>query len=286
MPRCPFRTGLATRPDSTDTSGVGRVLIVVGLALTLALVPVRASASPGAKVQFTFALNGKGTVTGGPRRVECRGSCTRSSTNWVWYVKPGSTFTLKARAAREWKFAGWRGACRGSKPTCVVRVRRSTRLSATFVPPGAEQNPIPLGKAAVVRKVWRMTVRSVTPNANDLVLAANNGDPFAKPPPGAQDYMVSLSLTYIGGGSSDPGIGMIGLVETVGSHGKVYDTNTDPCPGSWPDPSLKNWNKDVFSGQTVTGNICYLIAANDAASLRLFVYSGENNRDKVWFALR
>jgi len=36
----------------------------------------------------------------------------------------------------------------------------------------------------------------------------------------------------------------------------------------------------------VTGNICYLIAANDAASLRLFVYSGENDRDKVWFALR
>jgi hypothetical protein len=126
----------------------------------------------------------------------------------------------------------------------------------------------------------------VTPNANDLVLAASHNEPFAKPPPGAQDYMVSLSLTYLGGGSSNPGIGMLGLIEAVGSHNAIYDTNTDPCPGSLPEPSFKYWGKDVFSGQTVTGNICYLIASNDANSLRLFVYSGESNREKVWFVVR
>ena len=230
--------------------------------LAFALAVGGAEGAPGAQVRFEIDVSGKGTVratwSAQARRVECRGSCTRSGTVTTFYVNAG-TVVLKARAARTWRFTGWSRACRGSKPTCVLRVQRSTRVKATFVPPGARANPIPLGKAAVVRKDWLMKVVGVTPNANDLVLAANDNDPGVLPPPGAQDFMVTLTITYRGGGSGNLGIGMLGLVETIGSHNVIYDTNTTPCPGAWPPPSFKSTQQKVFSGQTVTGNLCYLI---------------------------
>jgi hypothetical protein len=55
---------------------------------------------------------------------------------------------LKAQPAAAWKLATWRGACRGAKATCSVRMTNPTRAAATFVPPGARANPIPVGKTA------------------------------------------------------------------------------------------------------------------------------------------
>lgn len=98
-----------------------------------------AEGARGAQVQFEIEVSGKGTVRAEwgahKRRVECRGSCTRSGTVTTFYVNAG-TVVLKAWAARAWTFTGWSRACRGSKPTCVLRVQRSTRVKATFVPPG------------------------------------------------------------------------------------------------------------------------------------------------------
>ena len=107
--------------------------------LIFAFAPVGATGAPGAQVRFEIEVSGKGTVraTWGAqaRRVECRGSCTRSGTVTTFGVNAG-TVVLKAWPARTWTFAGWSRACRGSKPTCVLRVQRSTRVKATFVPPG------------------------------------------------------------------------------------------------------------------------------------------------------
>ena len=98
---------------------------------------------------------------------------------------------------------------------------------------------------------------------------------------------MSITATYTGGGSADLGTGLVGRVETIGTNKAIYDTNTSPCPGSsWPLPSLQYTGQLVFSGQSVTGNVCYLIAANDANSLTMFVYSGENDENRIWFALR
>lgn len=38
---------------------------------------------------------------------------------------------------------------------------------------------------------------------------------------------------------------------------------------TWPKPSLQDVG-DVFSGQTVTGYVCFQIAANDARTLKLY----------------
>jgi hypothetical protein len=97
-----------------------------------------AEGAPGAQVRFEIDVSGKGTVraTWGAqaRRVECRGSCTIYSRVTTFSVNAG-TVVLKAWPARAWRFTGWSRACRGSKPTCVLRVQRSTRVKATFVPP-------------------------------------------------------------------------------------------------------------------------------------------------------
>jgi hypothetical protein len=106
--------------------------------LAFAFVVGGAEGAPGAQVRFEVDVTGKGTVrtTWGAqaRRVECRGACTRSGTVTTFYVDAGRV-VLKAWPARNWTFTGWSRACSGSRPTCVLRVQRSTRVKATFVPP-------------------------------------------------------------------------------------------------------------------------------------------------------
>ena len=253
---------------------LGRLWIGALLAICV-LVLVGATNGPEAQVQLTIAVNGKGTVTGGPRRVECRGSCTRSSTNYVFRVKPGSTYSLKARAANAYKFTGWKGACRGSKPTCVVRVQRTTRVSATFVAPGAKTNPIPFRATADVGQGFKLRVNSVTPDATDLF------GPNFRPPPGAQPYMALITVTYTGGGKGSVAY-FRNHLWAQGSNNVKYDFDNDYC-GPWPEPSLQ-YAGDLFSGQSVTGNVCFMIASNDAASLMFFTET--EYQQQVWFALR
>jgi hypothetical protein len=260
-----------------------RTLTLVGILLGLLIVS-GSSAARHRQVPLTLVITGHGGVRLSDGR---QFGCGTSSCKRKVLVRAGSRITLKAMPARLWAFSSWTGACRATTPKCTLRLRRAATVSVKLLPPGASSaNPIPLGVAAVVRKVWSMKVVSVTPNANDQVLAACNYDPNCQTPPGAQEYMAGLSVTYKGGGSAGVGIGLIGLVETIGSHRTSYDTNTTPCPGPWPAPSFRYTEQKVFSGQTVSGNVCYQIAHNDADSLVMFVYSGENDSQKVWFALR
>lgn len=91
------------------TSLVPRLWIVVPV-LTFAFAVGGAEGAPRAQVQFEIEVSGKGTVTAGwgthKRRVECRGSCTRSSTVTTFYVNAG-TVVVKAWAARTWRLTGW-----------------------------------------------------------------------------------------------------------------------------------------------------------------------------------
>ncbi len=42
----------------------------------------------------------------------------------------------------------------------------------------------------------------------------------------------------------------------------------------------------MYSGRTVRGNVCFLIAANDARSLMLYTGGDFTSTKRVWFALR
>lgn len=242
-----------------------------------------ASAAAPQTLPLTVTIKGTGnvTVTGHPR-LFCKTTCTKTL-----QIPAGAKVTLTPHPTTLWKLAPWTPPCAAAVPACKLTVTRAATVAVTFLAPGTQANPIQVGHAWPVRDGWRMKVGSVTANANAQVLAAANNASFAQVPPGAQDFMVSISATYTGGGSGDLSTGLVGLVETVGAHNAIYDTNTTPCPGSaWPSPSLQNTEQQVFSGQSVTGNVCYLIAANDAASLVMFVYSGANDQNRIWFALR
>jgi hypothetical protein len=95
--------------------------------------------------------------------------------------------------------------------------------------------------------------------------------------------MVGISLEYIGGGSmSFTNIGP--RIHVIGKHNAPYDTYCTP-PHAINGSGL---NEHVFSGHTLTGNLCFEVAKNDVTTLRLYVdplnYPTRGNR--VWFALR
>lgn len=193
---------------------------------------------------------------------------------------------VKASPASGWKLWRWTGACHGSAASCSLRVkaRRFGFVTASFVPPGDRVDPYPLGTAGTLQGGWQLKVNSALINADtqvEAVIDPHSGLPANPPPPaGAQYTLVNVSMTYQGGGSSSlPGYLQFGA-QTVGAGNAGYDAY-----GCQPPPlDLNSDFTPVFSGQTVTGNLCFEIASNDAASLLL---QGRGTSGlPVWFALR
>lgn len=147
-------------------------------------------------------------------------------------------------------------------------------MAATFAPPGSTgANPVPLGQTAPIADGFRLKVVSVTPDAQLSVPA----------PVGAQNFVVLLTVTYVGGGKGDL-LPLINNLDAAGTHDATYTTYENGCHAALPPPTLGDSGFDIFSGQSVSGNICWQVASNDAASLELFIGSGFTHT--TWFALR
>jgi hypothetical protein len=178
----------------------------------------------------------------------------------------------------------------------------------------ARSNPVPLRHAANIGAGWKMRVLAVTRNANRRVAAASkaaNGHtvgpsgrtcaadvPCSPPPPsGAQDFMVLISLKYVGRGKADAGDFVNYALHAMGAHNATYVLASDSCGDVWPNPSLQ-YAGVVYSGGRVRGHVCFQIAKNDARTLMLytgrptdapadaFVIGVPENMKRVWFALR
>jgi hypothetical protein len=213
-------------------------------------------------------------------------TCARASCPAGPAIAVPSHVTLVATPAHGWKLVGWRGACHGGKPRCVLAPTRPTHVGATFATTavlGTKTHPVPIGQAFNIADGWRLKVVSVTPDATQAVLAVTDqaGDANIAPPPGAQDFLVLVEATYTAGGSGNP-YSLLTNLDAEGAHNAVYTNGENGC-GSLPSPALGYSDSNVFSGQTVSGNICWQIASNDAASLALFVGSGFTH--STWFAL-
>lgn len=89
--------------------------------------------------------------------------------------------------------------------------------------------------------------------------------------------MANLTLTYQGPGSTTltPLIINLGV---VGQGGVEYKSFTNSC-GVPPPPREIDYST-IFSGATISINICWQVAANDVSSLEL-AYN-----DQSWFALK
>jgi hypothetical protein len=79
----------------------------------------------GALDSTPVVVKGKGTVAGGGS------SCARRC---AWASVDGRSMLVTATPQKGWRFAGWRGACRGTQRVCAFATEPGVSLSATFVP--------------------------------------------------------------------------------------------------------------------------------------------------------
>lgn len=241
---------------------------LVGLCLAAAALVafVGAAGASGAKAHPTVAIKvtvfGNGTVSlpGFDARFGCHGA--RSCTH-MFHVGLGRPVELSASPHMTWKLTGWGGACKGSAATCSLgRVTARQSVKVTFVPPGTRQNPYPLGMAVGLAGGWTLKVNSAILNADAQVEAVSGNAP---PQPGAQYTLLNISMTFQGAGSSV-------LQDYINSSWLHAEPARSPlyyvssCTA--PPVDLHNVGQ-VFSGQTVTGNLCFSIYKSDANTLML-----------------
>jgi hypothetical protein len=87
-------------------------------------------------------------------------------------------------------------------------------------------------------------------------------------------------MTYAGAGTRSLPVYLQSGVHAVGAGNGGYNVY-----GCTPPPlDLNSDFTPVLSGQTVTGNLCFEIASNDAATLMLTAYGSAGLA--VWFTLR
>jgi len=140
---------------------------------------------------------------------------------------------------------------------------------------GTRENPIPVGQTAALGEDWELTVLSVEPDATAAVMAEST---FNDPPaPGHQFFMATVRVTYVGA-SSDEFYG--GSLRVVGQSAVAYDSWDDYC-GSIPNELA---DRELFTGGTIEGNLCWSVATADVDSLVLYD-SFEFSDERVFFSL-
>lgn len=253
-----------------ETIGHARLVGLLVTAGAVVAVLVASSASALTKprtVALHVTVNGSGTVrVPGNPAFTCHASFpTSSHCRHTFSVRKGRRIVLRESPASGWTLWRWSGACRGSAASCSLRVRarRFGFVTASFVPPGDRLNPYSLGTPVTLDDPagtgWRMTVNSATLNANAQVEAVNGNVP---PPAGQQYAVVNLSLTLLNGGPIQLKDFTMGRLLT---YAHKHDYLTGECPSPPPDISAGTVN----SGQTATGNLCFLIFTTDASKLLL-----------------
>ena len=127
---------------------------------------------------------------------------------------------------------------------------------------GTRQNPFPLGTEAR-NSSYALKVNTVTPDATAAVLAANQ---FNDPPAaGNQFYIANITVTYVA--ASPPSTTLLSVFVdfgVLGSANVLYQSFKQSC-GVIPD-DLDQF-ATVFTGGTLTGNICWEVPAAESGSL-------------------
>lgn len=264
-----------------------RRLLVAGIVLVGLVATAGASAQtrPGT-VALKVRVTGLGTVsvTGGAS-FRCREyPCVHT-----FHVRPGHRVVVTATAKKGWKLTKWAGACKGSPSRCSYRATGWRTVLVTFVPPGNWLNPYPLGTPVTLEGGWRVKVNAAKLDATaevEAVVDPYSGDhPNPAPRAGYQYALVNLSMKSVEPMSLDVPdfLSRLSQLGAAGKVGGLYPADT--CQP--PEPDL-GWAGQVTEGQTLRGNLCYLIPSADASTLRLdgVLTSQRYGEPFVWFALR
>jgi hypothetical protein len=147
---------------------------------------------------------------------------------------------------------------------------------------GTRTNPHPVRRKVALpdSNGWKLRVNGSIPNATKAVMAENQ---FNDPPkPGRQFFIVNLTMAYSGTGSSTAL--EAGSLKAVGKSDVAYSDFEDSCGVI---PSEFDSFKKVFSGGTITGNVCFAVKKSDVRSLLLFYEPSFSIDDtEVFFAVR
>ncbi|MEZ4530671.1 MAG: hypothetical protein R2855_06525 [Thermomicrobiales bacterium] len=140
---------------------------------------------------------------------------------------------------------------------------------------GTRANPIPLGETARIHPDWELTVVSVTPDATEMILAENT---FNEPPADGQQYfLATVRLTYVGATSDQF---YVSDLNAVGQSAVGYNQFDDDC-GTIPNELP---TRELFTGGTIEGNVCWAIASADADSLVLYDNYGPSD-ERVYLSM-
>jgi hypothetical protein len=280
-----------------------KALVWIGSVTAALIVTTFAPAAPALKPRFSLSLHvrGPGTVVASPG-TRCAGYLTRFHSCRLVYAQ-GVKVKLTALPKVDARLSSLRGSISGMASTVTLTMNAPKVVIATFArvkptppprpappppppPPGSSRaNPAPIGTTLPISTLlapsgWQLRVNSVVPDGTQQVLAANQ---FNKPPPsGQQFFLISITATYTGAGSSDAG-GVIDRLKAVGASNVAYTQGLNNSCGVTPAPDfiLVTIGVDVFSGGSVTGNICFSVLSSDASSLVLY----NDQTPPVWFAL-
>ena len=81
--------------------------------------------TPVTNFTLSASVLGNGTLTGSPAGITCPTDCTQA-------YAAGTPVTLTPRAGSGARFVSWGGACTGQGSPCVVTLRATTNVTATF----------------------------------------------------------------------------------------------------------------------------------------------------------
>lgn len=130
---------------------------------------------------------------------------------------------------------------------------------------GGRHNPVPLGQSKAVGD-WTIRVRSVTPDATNLVLAENMFNDF--PARRHQFVLVLLDARLSGDASDSQTFWSEMSLKVLGPRALAYDQSQADC-GVIPDDI--NNAPEVFPVGRIQGNVCWEMRQSEADSLLLVV---------------
>lgn len=141
---------------------------------------------------------------------------------------------------------------------------------------GSRASPLPRGAEAAFTNGWAVKVNDVTPDATAAVRARNQ---FNDPPPaGQQFYIVNITAAYSGPGSKTP-LSDLRFSTVDSGNTQITEGHCGVIPDDF------DAFKEVFSGGSLTGNICFAVPSATFASLVLYVDAGLFQTQRAFFAL-
>jgi Divergent InlB B-repeat domain len=214
--------------------------------------------------------------------------CSQASCSGFGASARGGRVILTASPDPGWRFVHWRGVCTEQRPRCRIDLSRrpvnasashTMRVEAVFIATErglSRTNPIPIGNTAYIGAGFQLRINSFTPDVQ-----------LSPPAPGGGEFVTaSVTATYVLGWWSDISL-LPYYLDLIGSHNWVYSPGN--CPNGGPPPTLDSATPSrlLYSGQSATGNVCWLIDVSDATTVELridpsFTYLGP----APWFALR